>query len=87
MGSDDAVARHDRDLGHALLCGCRRVARSTAGPGYSSADAVSHRGPLTLDRLSMAAPFYIGMALLNVLFFFSLQRILHQPAGKFSSTP
>ena len=44
-------------------------------------------GPLTLALALHGSPYYIGMALLNVLFFFSPQAHLDQSAEDFRPAP
>ena len=74
MGSDDAVA-HMIATSVTLCYVAAGGGRTYGRPWIFHVQMLLACGPLTLALALNGSPFYIGMALLNVLFFFSLKHI------------
>ena len=74
MGSDDAVA-HMIATSVTLCYVAAGGGRTYGRPWIFHVQMLLACGPLTAALAANGSPFYIGMALLNVLFFFSLKHI------------
>ena len=74
MGSDDAVA-HMIATSVTLCYVAAGGGRTYGRPWIFHVQMLLACGPLTVALAADGSPFYIGMALLNVLFFFSLKHI------------
>ena len=74
MGSDDAVAHMIAPRSRSATW-LPAAAAPTAGPGYSMCTCCWPAARLTLALALHGSPYYVGMALLNVLFFFALKHI------------
>jgi diguanylate cyclase (GGDEF)-like protein len=74
MGSDDAVA-HMIATSVTLCYVAAGGGRTYGRPWIFHVQMLLACGPLTVALAADGSPFYIGMAMLNVLFFFSLKHI------------
>jgi diguanylate cyclase (GGDEF)-like protein len=74
MGSDDAVA-HMIATSVTLCYVAAGGGRTYGRPWIFHVQMLLACGPLTFALAANGSPFYVGMALLNVLFFFSLKHI------------